>query len=217
MKKIHTLTGIAVFMAVAAQAATTFLGDINGGSGPTATVADFTAMGVLEDLTGATVVGMNTSVSGGGVSIASSNNYSGNYQQATGNNLERDYVHIRNDQDPWQSVITTLTISGLTDTLDASTTYAFYLFGKGGANEFSTFDFGGDIKTTTELDPSVRYEFTTAATVADTLILDWTQGGTSKFAPMNGIAFVAIPEPSSAAAIFGLVGAFAMIQRRKRS
>ena len=27
----------------------------------------------------------------------------------------------------------------------------------------------------------------------------------------------AIPEPSSAAALFGLVGAFAMIQRRKRS
>ena len=213
MKKIHTLTGIAVFMAVAAQAATTFLGDINGGSGPTATVADFTAMGVLEDLTGATVVGMNTSVSGGGVSIASSNGYSGNYQQATGNNLERDYVHIRKPG----IASSTLTISGLTATLDASTTYAFYLFGVGGANEFSTFDFGGDIKTTTALDPSVRYEFTTGATVADTLILDWTQGGTSKFAPMNGIAFVAIPEPSSAAAIFGLVGAFAMIQRRKRS
>lgn len=174
MKKLHTLTASVAFgvSALSTQAATTFLGDINGGGGPTATAADFTAMGVLEDLTGATVVGMNTTVSGGGVSIATTTQFA-NYKTDYGNDLGNDYVYIRGDREPWASTTTTLTISGLTATLDASTTYAFYLFGVADPNQFSTFDFGGDIKTTDASNPSVRYELTTAATVADTLTLDW--------------------------------------------
>lgn len=156
-----------------------------------------------------------------------------------GNNMLNDYIYVQN-------TIATVSIGGFEDgvgnaqtmtstlgdmntntfTLQANQDYKLYLFGAGDTDgQDTSFTFDSITKTTSatiigsaENSHFVTYEFTTGSDLTGfTLDFSYTNN-TSAFAAWNGLALIAIPEPSG----FGLIaGALALgvviIRRRAKS
>jgi hypothetical protein len=227
MKK--SMIMVAAFAAVSAVSAAPILWDITDASANHAVVADFTAGGVSEDLTGATVqnvIGKNNSTmtDTNGVTLSyisgSSVNTSVNGADMTGvagGMITKDYLYIRDNSEPVQ-----MQIGGLSSSLTANTDYSFYIWGVGdNVGQSASFAFGGVTNAIQSLDPDVNsadnfvaaFSFTTGNTVDDTLDFDWDRTDT-RWAGLNGFAIVAVPEPAT----FGLIGivggAMLFIRRR---
>jgi hypothetical protein len=234
MKK--SMIMVAAFAAVSAVSAAPILWDINSPSDVEtvdSTVADFTAAGVTQDLTGATVqnVAGSQNMSSGGttVSLSSGASMYGNNTVLTynGGTIVQEYLSVR-DVDIDATPIT-VTIGGLATQLDANTDYNLYIWGIGdNSDQEGTFIFNGERKsgaadihpTTGTTEASVflnTFTFNTGGTVSDTLAFDWGVGdyvGSREYAGFNGFAIVAVPEPAT----FGLIGivggAMLLIRRR---
>lgn len=126
----------------------------------------------------------------------------------------------------------TLTLSGLSSLLNPNATYSIYLLGSYTSNEYSKFGnvtydginlgtkdaptFEGEGSAITGVNGmAVRFDFTTGATVADTLSFTIGKGtGATGNAPgLQGFAIVAIPEPSSL--LLMSMGVLALAVRRR--
>ena len=166
----------------------------------TALPEEFTAAGVAEDLTDATVIGINlpnvvsSNFEGGGVTFDFSEPFRGPYDNGTsGSELLSSYIYFNKDYVGPADV----TLSGLTELLDANTNYKLYLFGTAGtgAGENSEFTYGGVTQTTavpTGVEDlavaAVSFDFSTGGTVEDTLVFGWSRVGENVHAAFNGLA-----------------------------
>ncbi|MDF7799318.1 hypothetical protein P4C99_07565 [Pontiellaceae bacterium B1224] len=164
--------------------------------------SNFTEAGVSEYITGATVSNVEgaQSMTDGfitvnlsaytGVSVKNGVTYTG-----AGASIIREYVYLKD-----QSAV--ITIGGLSRRLAPNTEYYLYIWGKGdAATQNGTFSYGGVDITTSTADPlttdasefMAKFSFTTDATVADTLDVDWTI--ISTYTGFNGFAIVAAADP----------------------
>jgi hypothetical protein len=117
-------------------------------------------------------------------------------------------------------------LRGNSFTLQAEQDYKLYLFGAGNAdNQNTAFTFNGVTKTTsalivgsdTDAGHFVTYEFTTDADLTG-FTLDFTMtGDASNVFAFNGLALVAVPEPSSYALLSGLLVLGLVATKRRRS
>lgn len=229
------LSVLVVSMALGAQA-DNILWDFKGAAGgynSDASVSDFVAMGIKEDLSGSTVSAVagyqNTSgyevFYDGRITLtflSTANPYSGSFSYDQDNSLMADYLYKWRGASPNPEEIQ---LSGLSNVLTANTLYSLYLFGAGdSANQSATFIFDGATKVTSENNPQsglssdvmVQYSFATGdAAVADTLNFTWDLTGDNRYTTFNGFAIVAVPEPST----FGLlcVSAVGLVLARRRS
>lgn len=200
------------------------LWDINYDVNPTnqAAVSDFTALGVSEDLTGASVsqviASTNSTMTDGTVSLSYLTGIAYSAFGGTDDNaVLADYLYL---QDGAEAGPVTLQISGLSGLLDGNTTYALYLIGAGNnTDQGASFTFDSITKSTTSAatdpDAAVRFTFTTAATAADTLDFTWERIGSNTYSGFNGFAIAAVPEPATIGLI-GVSGLFLIINRRAR-
>ncbi len=116
-------------------------------------------------------------------------------------------------------------MDGNSFTLEADTDYLLYLFGSGdGDNQNTAFTFDGETKSTsvaisgTAADAGhfVTFDFTTGSDLTG-FTLDFTAGpGAGSNGIFNGLALVAVPEPSSYAVIFGMLALTGACVRRSR-
>jgi hypothetical protein len=113
-------------------------------------------------------------------------------------------------------------MGGNTFTLEANQDYTLYLFGVGNdANQDTTFTFDGVDKTTAatavgadEAGHFVTYDFTTGADLTGFTLDFKFANSTDQWGAFNGLALVAVPEPSSTA-LLGLGGLALILRRRK--
>lgn len=217
---------LAAIAAVGTASANPILWDIaptNNASQVAATVADFIAAGVTEDLTGATVANVNGAqiMTSGNITLSLNRGVavhaSGAEYTGEGSALIRDYMYIR---DGTQA---TGTVSGLSLELDPSTAYSFYIWGKGdNVDQYSTLTYDGtpiDISNadpfTTDADNFVaKYTFTTGTTVDDTLEFLWDNNNPSRYRAINGFAIAAVPEPATLGMVAVFGGGMLFIRRR---
>ncbi len=209
---LATLVGILITFATGVGAAPILI-DINRtGQGNTATAAEFVAAGVTEDLTGASVVGINVpsttgnAFSGGGLTFSFSSPFTASYDVGllgsdsfrSNNSLLDSYVYL-NAGGPGPGPAN-VTVSGLSAKLEPNTSYRLYLFGSAGRNanqnsEF-TFPLTGVTQTThvpgTLSDAVVASSFTTGSIVSNTLTFKWSRVGTNTYAAFNGLAITTI-------------------------
>ena len=215
MEKMKRILRIAVLMTVTAstQAATIFLGDVNGGSGVTGTVTDFISAGVSEDLTGASVSAMTvdstSKVSGGGITINFSNAFKNSWKTDGTNNLLNDYFYL---SPPTSSDNSVGTITGLDTILDADTDYFFYVFSQGDADQESTIEYLGDSQDATNSQPYLKFSISAAAVGIGTLDFYWEpvggiEGG-QVYGVINGFAFVEDRTTGLIQVDFGATGGF---------
>lgn len=241
-KKLLVLSSslaIASFCQVSHGAA--LLIDAFSGGDPLST-ADWSNAGVVESLAGGaggTFTGGGTIFNiGGGISYSNSA-FSGGFSANTfpGNIMLNGYWYTNG------GVVTTVSIGGFetagvpntitsslntmtgnTFTIAADTTYRLYLFGAGDNNgQNTTFTFDGVDKTTntnivgTAANDNhfVTYDFVTPSNLAG-FTIPFSYQNPSNTATFNGLALVAIPEPSSSAMILGAV-ALAGFTRRRRN
>lgn len=221
MKLKLMITGIALIGFFTAQA-DTILWDINFDANPAnqATNSDFTALGVSEDLTGATVsqviASTNSTMSDGTVSLSYLTGIAYNaFGDTSPNAVLSDYLYL---QDGAEGGPVTMQISGLSGVLAANTTYSLYLFGAGNnTDQGASFTFDSITKDTTSAatapEATAKFNFTTDAVVSDTLNFDWARTGSNTYSGFNGFAIVAVPEPATIGLI-GVFGAILMIHRR---
>jgi hypothetical protein len=167
----------------------------SNGSDIPSTAADFTAAGVTEDLTGATVFNIEgaQSMLDEGVSVDLSN-YAGTYipsgsYTGAGAALMKEYIYHTGSSD--------ITIGGLSGRLETSTAYSLYLWGKGDAlDQTATFIFEGtsittgtnDVFTSDAGNFMAKFSFTTDASVADSLTIGWDRN--AEFTAFSGFAIV---------------------------
>lgn len=192
---------------------------ISTNSANNGTIADFTALGVTEDLTGATVsqilASTNSAMTDGTITLSY---LSGVAQNSNAyiepNGVLVDYLYL---QDGDAAGPVNMQISGLSSALQPNTTYGFYLIGLGdAADQTAVFTYGGTPLTTTSADPAVRFSFVTDASVSDdTLAFTWAREGANTYSGFNGFAIAAVPEPATAG-LFGLF-AIAMYVLRKNT
>lgn len=216
-----TAISVVVLCFLTAQASV-ILWDINEVSGTAndGSVSNFIALGVTEDLAGATVsqvtASTNSTMTDGTISLTY---LSGAAQSATSyvnlNSVLADYLYL---QDGSNGGPVSMQISGLSGVLLANTTYSFYLIGAGdNTNQGAQFTFGGDTKTTTSAatapEAAVAFSFVTGATVSDTLDFTWERDGSNTYSGLNGFAIAAVPEPASMG-LFGLAGFGIYLARR---
>lgn len=227
--KHKLLTCIAAAAAVQFVTAAPILWDITVDSdySTNADVADFTAAGVSEDLTGASVStvlgavsGTMTADNGVTLSFADGESAKGTYANenemtGAGAALICDYINTKNNGP------LTMTIGGLSSQLEADTTYSFYLWGIGDSeDQNSTFTFGGTEITVGSADPDnadasdymAEFTFTTESTVSDTLEFIWDDS--NERSALNGFAIVAVPEPATFGLFAAVGGAVLFIRRR---
>lgn len=186
------------------------------------TVQDFIDAGVIEDLTGATAVTVesstNSDMTGGGVTLGyvvnQANSDWGNDKYD--NDLLDDYLAIKRGSNEGP---VTMQIAGLADDLMPNTDYYLYLFGTGdNTNQNATFTFDGIVIETSGAAPGsspsdragrfAKYAFTTGGVVDDALEFVWARTDDHEYAGLNGFAIVRVPEPATcvlmAAALCGL-------------
>jgi len=127
----------------------------------------------------------------------------------------------------------TITLSGLSTALTSGTSYRIYLYGSYGGNEYTKFGdltydgtnygtkdsvsvSGTGAAITNAADMAVEFDFSTGGTVADTMTftVGKATGATGNAAGIQGIAIVAVPEPSSSA-LLALGGLTLILRRRK--
>lgn len=222
MKAKLIITGIALTGALVSQA-DTILWDINYDVNPAnqATNSDFTALGITEDLTGATVsqviASTNSTMSDGTISLSYISGLAFNAFGDTGSNpVLGDYLYL---QDGEEAGPVTMQISGLNGVLVENTTYALYLIGAGNGTDpdqgaLFTFDSISKSTTSAGTDPEATARFTFTATAADTLDFTWERLGVSNtYSGFNGFAIVAVPEPATIGLV-GISGGFLMLYRR---
>ena len=188
--------------------------DINrAGQGSTASVAEFASAGVTENLSGASVVGINVVSTGGnsftrgGLTFSFSSPYAASYDVGllggdsyrSDNSLLDSYVYLNaSSSGPGPANVT---LSGLSSRLEPNTSYRLYLFGSAGRNanqnsEF-TFPLSGVMQTTRVPgslgDAAVAFGFTTGNAVSNTLSFKWSRVGANTYAAFNGLAITTIP------------------------
>lgn len=178
------------------------------GSGTPATPQEFTAAGVEEDLSGATVayVGVPSAAGSGfavtGLVFTFSSQFTASYdvgplgsdRNSSGNALLDSYVYL--DSLGAGRGPATVTVSGLASHLVPQTRYRLYLFGTAGSNQAQNAEFtfppSGVTKTT--LVPgalrgaSVSFYFTTGSVVTNSIAFTWARAGTNQYSAFNGIA-----------------------------
>jgi PEP-CTERM motif len=241
-KKLLILTSslaIASFCQISHGAA--LLIDAFGGVNPT-TRANWSNAGVVEDLTGA--AGGTFTFNSGTFNITAPlartvTGVTGLFNSPTfaGNTMLNNYWFTNGGG------VSTVTITGLqtggvantltsalgdmagsTFTIAANQQYRLYLFGAGNANgQNTTFTFNAEAKTTNPLivgtaanaNHFVTYDFVTPSSLTG-FTIPFSYQNTTGTAAFNGLALVAIPEPSSSAMILGAV-AFAGLTRRRRN
>ncbi|MDF7799292.1 Ig-like domain-containing protein [Pontiellaceae bacterium B1224] len=201
-KIIRTITlGLAVTAAAATASAAPVLWDIGASANANnvnATVADFIAAGVTENLGGAVVAHVDGAqfMTNGNIIVSMSakpNAHAASGYSGAGSSIIKDYAYFSN-----ASQITN-TIRGLSSELDPDTEYSLYLWGKGdAANQYSTFTYDGTAIVISSLDPKTndadeffaKFTFTTGSTVEDTLQFLWDR--TTTYQAFNGFAIAAV-------------------------
>lgn len=162
--------------------------------------------------------------------------------QYPSNNMLKDYAFVNNTVDPTlanvsiggfvngSGVANTLTtnsgyagLNGNTFTLQANSAYKLYLFGTGNTGENTTFTYNTVAKTTNASIPGlgegdnhfVTFDVTTPADLTG-YTLNFSFGSPSAtYAAFNGLALVAVPEPTAPALLLG--GLVLLATRRRRS
>ncbi len=193
-------------------------------AGYNATIADFSNSGVVEDLTGASVEhfyanhnttsgNTNKSWTGSTANVLFAGTTNGGYDWNVVNPLVRDGVYL-NNRGP-----ITVTVSNIT--IAEGTEYKLYLWGNGGgANQNSTFTFNGSslVATSGAFTTPVVYDFdsTGSGVTANSITFTWDRTGSQQYGAINGLAIVAVPEPSTYAAIAGFLAlGWVMLRRRQ--
>ncbi|MEI6891217.1 MAG: hypothetical protein V5783_03510 [Pontiella sp.] len=222
---------VLIFAIVAGAQPANILWDFKGAAGghnADATLADFVAMGITEDLSESTVSAVAGGINHLGYEVISDglitltflsprNPYSGSFSYDQDNHLMADYLYKWRGASPHAEEIQ---LSGLSAVLTTNTTYSFYLFGAGDrANQSATFTFEGTPKVTSEAHPAsglssevmVQFSFTTGETeVADTLNFIWDFTADNSYTIFNGFAIVVASEPSYGL-LYGILGAILCI------
>lgn len=202
-----------------------------------ASVADFTAAGVTEDLSGATLSNVRGKAIGGesmfgsnGVSLTLEHDAVGPYANAStmtgaGSNLLQNYIALRDN-----GISNTATIGGLSSELISNTDYILYLWGIGDkTKQNSTFTYGSGAPITVGVtDPTnesastymAKFTFKTGRVVADSLRFEWDRSRQSPYGGFNAFAIVkadrtSIPEPGIYALIAGVLALGSVMIRRR--
>jgi hypothetical protein len=225
----HRLTvlslAVAGLAASVASAAPVLIDFTNGSA--TATAADFAAAGVTEDISGATVAGVN--IAGGNWGywnhppIYANSGLSLNWtsgadlfayaSSATGK-LSDEVLYT--DQTRFGSKTVGFNVAGLSTNLAANSDYKAYVFVSGlwtSDPRYYQMDYGtahvtGNLSSGSYL----LLPFNTGATVADTL--DITMGDASGYPGVTAIAIVAVPEPAILGCVAAVGGLLALRRRR---
>jgi hypothetical protein len=217
MKLKSILAGV-IFAGGLVTQAEAILWDLNYDVNPAnqATVADFAALGITEDLTGATVSQVIASsflpMTDGTITLSYlSGSAFGTSDLGPSLNLAvKDYIY-KTDEGPIQMLI-----SGLS--LAADTTYNLYLIGAGDSpSQGAAFTFNGTtqntISGTTDPATMTQFTFTTDSSPSDTLLFAWDNVDSNGISALNGFAIAAVPEPATIG-LFGLVGFMLFLHHR---
>lgn len=240
MKK-KLLTCMAAAAAVQLAGAAPILWDLSS-SDPAnidSVAADFTAAGVAEDITGASVLNVEGTTASGstmtatnGVTLTLTDNKAQGLavnsatMTGAGSSILKEYIYLRSGSNKSPGPIV-MQIGGLGSQLDADTDYALYLWGIGdnaeeGALQNASFTFNGETQVVSSVDPDdqdasnymAKFTFNTGSTVSETLDFTWARDGDNLYAGFNGFAIVAVPEPATLGMVAAFGGAVLFIRRR---
>ena len=185
-------------------------GTANDGS-----VADFLALGVTEDLTGAQLLQVTASTDSdmtfGGFTLSylSGIAQSVNSYTPQDNGVLADYLYL---EDGSNGGPVDMRLLGLGGFLATNTTYSLYMISAGDVpGQGSDFIFNG--VTNIASGAVAKFSFSTGAAVTNSLDFTWSRNGSSTYGAFNGIAIAAVPEPSTIG-LFGICGVALFMWRR---
>lgn len=212
MKSVQKMIIFAAWAALHTAGAASVLWDIVATNNPCsspASLADFKAAGVSEDLSRASVSHVHGKLKGKMVSKDGVTLSYGSREQSkvlfanensmagAGSAVIRDYLMIRDVSDFAGPIH--FRISGLRAKLNPHTEYSFYLWGTGDEScQNSSFTFAGETVTVSDADPCVadgsqymaKFTFSTGADVSDTLDFVWSRSSSSERSGFNAFAIV---------------------------